>query len=49
MVADYMARMGINLRKKDDQVFEAIQSEDLEQILVEDYEASWRKKKEGIG
>ncbi|GLJ29559.1 hypothetical protein SUGI_0582990 [Cryptomeria japonica] len=42
MVADYMANMGINLRTKDDQVFKAILSQDLEQILVDDYEASWR-------
>lgn len=42
MATDYMASMGINLRTKDDQVFEVIPSEDLDQILVDDYEASWR-------
>lgn len=41
MAVDYMSNMGINLRTKDDLVFKAILSEDLKQILVDDYKASW--------
>ncbi|GLJ27087.1 hypothetical protein SUGI_0531050 [Cryptomeria japonica] len=48
MAVDYMENIGIHLRTKDDQVFEAIPSEDLEQILVDDYEALWRQKKKAL-
>ncbi|GLJ36377.1 hypothetical protein SUGI_0730220 [Cryptomeria japonica] len=46
---DYMANMGTTLRTKEEQIFDAIPSDDLKQILEDYYDTSCRWKKEGIG